>query len=99
MTPPCLRPSGDGWLLDVKVQPRSSRNEIVGLHGDRLRIRITAPPVDSAANHALTDFLAEQLGCPRARVRLVRGATAREKTVAIDGVPMAEAIRRLGLAS
>jgi uncharacterized protein (TIGR00251 family) len=80
--------------LEVRVQPRAARNEIAGAHGGALRIRLQAPPVDGAANEALVDFLARQLGVPRRHVRVVAGATSRTKIVEIDDVAR-EALDRL----
>ena len=74
-TPAFVRDVPDGALVSLKVQPRASTNEIGEPLGHELRIRLTAPPVDSAANDALQRFLAEQLGCPRSHVQLVRGHT------------------------
>lgn len=85
--PPHIRKQIDGAvLLSVKVQPRASRNEICAPAGNELKIRITAPPVDSAANEALVDFLAEILNCPRSAVQIVRGQTSRHKQLAIRGL-------------
>ena len=72
--PPYVRAHGQGTLLAVKVQPRSSRTEVVGLFGGELKIKVAAPPVDSAANEALVEFLAKTLGCPRRSVAIVRGS-------------------------
>ncbi len=71
--------------LEVHVQPGAKTTEAVGLHGDRLKVRLAAPPVDGKANEALLTFVAESLGVPRSRVSLLRGQTSRQKTVAIDG--------------
>jgi uncharacterized protein (TIGR00251 family) len=68
------------------VQPRASRTEVVGLHGDALKIRVAAPPVDGAANEAIIRFFADRLGVPRSRVRLTKGASGRRKVVEIDGI-------------
>src|SRR5208283_2857998 len=68
-----LRVQADGVLLLVKLQPRASTNEICAPLGDELRIKVTAPPVDAAANEALLELLAGWLGCPRGRVELIRG--------------------------
>ena len=71
-------------ILDVRVQPRASRNEIVGLQADgRLKIRITAPPVDGEANDHLIRFLADQFAVPARRVRLVSGDNNRNKRIEI----------------
>lgn len=79
--PSYLKAQPDGVLLSVKVQPRASRNEISGVLGNDLRVRVTAPPVDAAANEALVRFLAEKLDCPRACVKLVRGHASRHKVL------------------
>jgi uncharacterized protein len=72
--------------FEVRVQPRSSRTELAGLHGAALKVRIAAPPVDDAANRALVQFLAECLGIPRRSVRIVAGASGRTKILEVDGV-------------
>jgi uncharacterized protein (TIGR00251 family) len=84
-TPSFLRQQPDGVLLAVKLQPRASKNEIGEPLGNELRIKVTAPPVESAANEALIRLLAKVLNCPRNRVELVRGATARHKVVKLYG--------------
>jgi uncharacterized protein (TIGR00251 family) len=58
--------------------------------GAELKVKITAPPVESAANEALVDFLATKLGCPRGALRLVRGQTSRHKVIEVRGVPLAK---------
>jgi uncharacterized protein len=83
--PPFLRAQPDGLLLSVKLQPRASANEIGEPLGNELRIKVTAPPVDAAANEALVKLLAKQLGCPRNQVELLRGHTSRHKTVKLYG--------------
>lgn len=66
-------------MLDIHVQPRAGKDEIVGLHGDRLKIRIKAPPVDGKANRHLTEFLAEVFGVPKRDVVLLAGESGRDK--------------------
>ena len=80
-----LRETSGGTLLSVKLQPRASKNEIGEPLGDELKIKVTAPPVDAAANQALIELLAEKLGCPRGKVELLRGHTSRHKTVILHG--------------
>jgi uncharacterized protein (TIGR00251 family) len=75
--------------LEVRVIPRAKRTEIAGRRGSALLVRLAAPPVDGAANDALRAFLAERLGVPQRQVAIVRGATSRDKTVAIEGVSAA----------
>ena len=84
-----------GICLAVKIHPRAPRNEIGPPLGNEIKIKVTAPPVEGAANEALIRFLAETLGCPRSAVQIVRGQTSRHKTVAIAGVGAAEALARL----
>lgn len=79
--PAFLSAQADGVRLSVKLQPRASRNEISEAVGNELKIKVTAPPVDSAANDALLKLLAEVLGCGRNRVELIRGQTSRHKTL------------------
>ena len=85
-----------GIRLRLHVQPRASRTEIAGPHGDALKIRLAAPPVDGAANEALVRFLAERLGVSRTAIRLESGANRRAKVVAVDGIGPEEAAHRLG---
>jgi uncharacterized protein (TIGR00251 family) len=76
-----LRETSGGTLLSVKLQPRASTNEICAPLGDELKIKVTAPPVDAAANAALVKFLAEKLDCSRGRVELIRGHATRHKSI------------------
>lgn len=82
--PGAWRWDGRDLVLRVQVQPRASRDGFAGLHGDRLKIRLTAAPVDGAANAQLTAFLAEAFGVPKRQVQLVSGASGRAKTVRIE---------------
>lgn len=84
--PPFLHSQGADSIIAVKLQPRSSQNGICGVLGDALKIKVTAPPVDSAANKLLTNFLAETLGCPKGAVEITKGLTSRNKTVHITGL-------------
>ena len=84
-------------LVQIRVIPRARRTEISGRRGDAILVRLAAPPVDGAANDALIAFLAERLEIPRRQIALARGATTRDKTIAIDGLSPAEIARRLGI--
>ena len=75
----------DGVLLSVKVQPRASKNEIGEPVGNELKIKVTAPPVDAAANEALLEFLAETLDCPHNRIELIHGHKSRHKVIKLHG--------------
>ena len=86
-----------GVILRLNIQPGAKKTEVVGLHGDALKIRLAAPPVDGKANACLIAFLADQLGLAKAAIRLVGGDTSRAKRVRIDGVDPALALRSFGL--
>jgi len=94
--PSFLKPVAGGTQLAVKVTPRASRNEIGEPLGEELRVKVTAPPVDAAANEALVRFLAETLDCPRGAVRLVRGQTSRHKVVLLAGLEAGRVLAKLG---
>jgi len=95
MNAPFIKAGADGVLLSIKLQPRASKNEIAGPMGEELKIKVTAPPVDSAANQALIDLLAEKLGCSRGAVQIVHGKTSRHKKILITGLSIAEVLRCL----
>jgi uncharacterized protein len=92
---------GDVVRLAVRLTPRARRNEVAGVIEDRdgravLAIRLAAPPVDGAANHALVAFLATRLGLAKAAVAIVSGEKSRRKIVRLDGVSTAAVERLLG---
>ncbi len=92
---PFLRQAGEGVGIDVYVQPRASRNEVVGLQGEELKIRLTSPPVEGAANRLCTDFLAHLLGVPRRDVILLAGDRSRHKRLLVRGLSLEEIRRTL----
>ena len=75
-----------GLVLSVHVVTRAAKNEVVGVHGQALKIRLQAPPADGAANAALVEFVAALLGVPPRQVEISSGHTARDKTLAIKGL-------------
>ena len=81
--------------LRVWLQPRASRTEIAGWHGDLIKIRVAAPPVNGAANEELIRFLAEYLRLPKSSVTVVAGHSTRRKTIAIHGLSAEEIASRL----
>jgi uncharacterized protein (TIGR00251 family) len=93
--PSFLRAIAGGTLLAVKLQPRAAKHEIGKPLGDELKIKVTAPPVDAAANQALIELLADKLTCSRGKVELIRGQTSRHKTILLHGFKPAEVIQRL----
>jgi uncharacterized protein (TIGR00251 family) len=92
-SPPWLTTRPDGVTLALKVQPRASKNEIAGERGGELLVRVTAPPVDSAANEAVVRLIAEALGCPRSAVSLIKGETSRHKVLHVKSVSTQQAAR------
>ena len=82
-----------GVLLRLSVQPRARRDEVLGVHGDRIRVRLTSPPVDNAANKSLTQFIAARLGVRRAQVSVVSVLCNRRKSVLVEGVEL-DAVKR-----
>ena len=86
MSPVTVEQRESAVRFRVRLQPRASTNEIVGVHDGALRIRLHAPPVDGAANEALVAFLADRLAVARRSVRIVMGATSRTKTVEVGGI-------------
>jgi len=81
--------TADGVIFTLHVQPRASRTEICGIQAGELRLRLTSPPVDDAANRQCIEFLAKALGVPRSRVTIIAGATSRHKTVRVEGITVA----------
>ena len=79
------------------VQPRASRTEVTGLHGDAIKLRVAAPPVDGEANLEVRRFLAKLLGIPLSSVTIIQGETGRRKTVEVEGVAVTLVAARLGV--
>ena len=90
-----LRDTPEGLTLRVRVQPRASRDALAGEREGALVVRLTAPPVEGRANEALARFLGRALGVPPSAVRVVRGASGRDKLVAVAGLTAAAARERL----
>jgi len=90
-----LQQTKHGVEIKVHIQPRASKNEIIGTYGGRLKITLTSPPVEDAANKKLAEFLADLLGIKKSAVALVSGTKSRRKTLRIDGVSVEEVKRAL----
>jgi uncharacterized protein (TIGR00251 family) len=86
--------TGEGVTFGVHVQPRASRNELCGIQGEELKIRLTSPPVEDAANKLCVQFLAKLLGVAKSDVTIIAGARSRHKTLRVHGCT-AERIRAL----
>jgi uncharacterized protein len=93
--PPAVAQHGADVLLTVHVQSRASRNQLVNELPRRLLLRLTAPPVDGAANAACRALLADLLGLPKSRIRLVAGETSRIKRLRVQGADAAALLARL----
>jgi len=74
---------GEDLLLNVLVQPKAGKDEIVGAQGDELKVRIKAPPVDGAANQALVKFLSKTFKVPKSNIHIISGETSRHKRLRI----------------
>lgn len=79
------RRNGDELILTLHIQPGAKRSEIAGLHGEALKIRLAAPPIEGRANDALLRFIAETFGVPLRQVELRQGSQSRHKVVAVSG--------------
>ena len=83
---PFIEATEKGVVLNVRLQPRAARNEVAGVIGDSLKIRVTAPPAEGAANEACRDFLAKLFGIAKGSVHVVSGSKSRQKKVLLSGV-------------
>ena len=94
-----IQPAAGGCVVNVRIIPRASKNQVQGVLGDALKIRLQAPPVDGKANDALVRFLADSLDLPARNIRLLSGETARNKRVLLSGLDEVEARARLSVIS
>lgn len=92
---PAIQETGDGVSLSLVVVPRAGRDEVVAMTGDRIKIRLKAPPIEGRANGGLVAALARWLDVPRSAVEIVSGATGRHKVVHVHGRAAAEVAGRL----
>lgn len=97
MSDPLVATARDGAVrFAVRVIPRAKQSAIEGVHGGALKVRLSAPPVDGAANEALVRVLASALDVARSRVSIVSGLTSRTKTVEVAGIGIADLLAVLG---
>lgn len=87
----------NGLHLEVKVQPKASRNQILGEWEGALKVKLTAPPVEGEANQALLVFLAAELRIPRRNITIVKGESSRQKLLNIEGLSKEDLLERLGI--
>jgi hypothetical protein len=91
-----VRAADEGAVVEVYVQPRASRSELAGLHEGRLKLRLTAPPVEGEANRECIRFVARLLSVPKSSVVILQGHKSRAKSLLIRGMTAAEVLERLG---
>lgn len=91
-----LQQTKDGVLIRIKLVPRASVNRVDGPHGDALKIRLNAPPVDGKANAALLDFLSDELGVNFSSLEISSGLTSRNKSVRVSGLAVETVRKKLG---
>lgn len=84
-------------ILKVYLQPKSSKNEVVGPYREGIKVKITAPPIEGKANEALVRFLARELGVSPSSIEITRGQHSREKTVKISGNVDQELVKKIGI--
>ncbi|WP_083436807.1 DUF167 domain-containing protein [Thermincola ferriacetica] len=87
----------DGITFKIKVQPKASKNELKGVQGDSLKVKLTAPPVEGAANEACIRFFAELFSVAKSQVEIITGHTSRTKLLKVKGLTKEEAEKRLNL--
>lgn len=90
----CLLEKGEATVVAVLVQPRASKNSLCGLQGDELKVRLTSPPVDGAANKLCCEYFAKLIGCSKRSVSLLSGHKSRHKRLLVEGVCYTE-VRQL----
>lgn len=89
-----LKSAGADVVLTLHIQPGAKQTEVAGMHGEALKIRLSAPPVDGKANDCLIGFMSKTLGVAKSRIALVSGSSSRAKRLRVEGVD-AESVRRL----
>lgn len=94
----CVNAQQDGVVIALFVQPRASKNSLCGLQGEELKVRLTSPPVEGAANKLSCTFFAKLLGVSKSSVTLIRGDKSRHKQIVVEGVSLDEVKQRLAKA-
>lgn len=83
-----IRETAEGLEVPLHVQPRARRSELGGVHNGALKLKVSAPPVDDAANRAVVEFFSEMMGIPRSRIRIIAGLKSRDKVLLIAGASL-----------
>lgn len=94
-----VRESGAALEVPLHVQPRARRTQIAGIHDGALRVKVSAPPVDDAANRAILDYFSKLLGLPKSRLQIIAGEKSRNKVLRIDGMNHSDFQERIATAS
>ncbi|MBN2242026.1 MAG: DUF167 domain-containing protein [Acidobacteria bacterium] len=92
-----IRRSSLGLELRLRVQPRAGRTEIAGVHNGALKLKVTAPPVEDAANRAVIEYLAGRLGISRSKLSILSGAKSRDKVLRIQSLSLEELRKKLDM--
>jgi uncharacterized protein (TIGR00251 family) len=92
-----VRETGLGLEVRLHVQPRARRSELAGVHNGALKLKVTAPPVDDAANRAIIEFISELLGVPKSSLSITAGAKSRDKTLQIKGLTLSRFLELIDL--
>ena len=91
-----VRETASGLEVRLHVQPRAKHSEICGVHNGALKVKVTAPPVDDAANRAIVEYFSKLLGIPRSGLDIVSGLKSREKTLRVNGLSLPGFLDRIG---
>jgi uncharacterized protein (TIGR00251 family) len=83
-----IRETAEGLEVPLHVQPRARRSELGGVHNGALKLKVSAPPVDDAANRAVVEFFSEMMGIPRSRIQIIAGLKSRDKVLRIAGASL-----------
>jgi uncharacterized protein (TIGR00251 family) len=83
-----IRETAEGLEVPLHVQPRARRSELGGVHNGALKLKVSAPPVDDAANRAVVEFFSEMMGIPRSRIQIIAGLKSRDKVLRIPGASL-----------
>lgn len=92
-----LSEKGGSVFINIHLQPRASKNEIAGIHGESLKVRLTSPPVEGAANSHVIEFFSKKLGTTKSKIAIVSGEKSRHKTLKVEGLTAAEATAMIDL--
>jgi len=93
----CFKEEDGAVIVNVLVQPRASKNELVGIHGDCLKIKVTAPPVENQANKKICEYLSRLIGISKRKIEVIKGQKMRVKKVRISDSTLDEVRKKLNV--